>query len=548
MILTLITYRLNFKWLLITSLFLASLSSFAQESIFTGMQSNWKKAEKSFSQGRYSDAINHYQAAKKQKRTPKEVHLKMALAYIHLNNHQLGVEELSSYYRQTQQLPDSLYYQWAESESILGNYQQAIARYKQYQKLKPEDNRVAAKIWRLQNIQYLYEDSVYFSVQPVPWNTAANEYGVSTEKDQLIFVSDRSGYGGVKVLDGASNKPFYKRRVITLTKDSVSGAMNYHDLKPLSLPFDSKYHHGPISFSADSRFAAFTQTSSRKQEDGSLPILAYWVQKIDDQWQQPQQITTIAGHRSIRNPVLSDDGKVLIFSAQLNDNLGGRDLYICTWEGQKWSDPKNLGHKINTKGDEDYPFIHANQNLYFASNGHSGLGGYDVFEVHLRNNQIGQVKNMGYPVNTQFDDFGLSLERDFTFGFITSNRNGVEAQDDVFYLEVDLQSYPLTISGNLKYRNDQWEEDRLELVSNAEMQLFDTYSNRVVFTTTSNQQGQFKLEIPYSSQYKIKISHKVLGLQVASLEIPKNKKEHRNHEIVVVEEQFASEVQQLEDE
>lgn len=80
------------------------------------------------------------------------------------------------------------------------------------------------------------------------------------------------------------------------------------------------------------------------------------------------------------------------------------------------------------------------------------------------------------------------------------------------------------------------------------MQLIDTYSNRIVFTTKTSTSGDFTLEIPYSSQYKIKIDHPGLGKHIASLEIPKNKKEHRNHEIVVVEEHFATETEQMEDE
>lgn len=541
--------KVLFRSAFLVLLWLCCYGAQAQESVFTGMQSNWKKAEKNFKQRRYIDALKFYQAAQGQKRTPPEIHLKMALVYVYLNQHQQVVTSLSTYYQEKGALPDSLYYQWAESESILGHYETAIKWYKKYRALNPDDSRVAPKIWRLQNVQYLYEDSIYFTVRKVPWNTSANEYGVSSRGKELIFVSDRAAFGGVKVLDGARQKPFYKRQVLNVSTDSLSGDLQYESVSPLQLPFDSKYHHGPISFSDDLTKAVFTQTSAQKQSDGTLPLQAYWVQKQNQQWGSPQLISTVPGHHSIRNPVLNNDGSMLIFSAQLNDSHGGRDLYLSRWTGSGWGTPRNLGSTINTKGDENYPFIHADNILYFASNGHSGLGGLDVFEVYLSGDQIGQVKNMGYPVNTQFDDFGLYLEANSTYGFITSNRNGTEAQDDVFFLEVDLQTYPLVISGLLKYRHAQWvDEDQLDLMPHAEMQLVDTYNNRVVFKTQSDAQGRFSLSIPYSSQYKIKISHVQLGKHIASLEIPKNKKEHRNHEIVVVEEHFASEAEQLEDE
>jgi|GEM_PF-851818 len=545
------TYRLSkslIKGLITLCLWCYVQNLTAQESVFTGMQSNWKKAEKNFAQGRFLDALTHYKAAKKQKRTPTQVHLKMALAYVYLNKHQDAVNELQRYHELTNDLPDSLYYQWAESETVLGNYQQAIKWYKQYRQLNPDDSRVAPKIWRLQNVQYLYEDSIYFSVQPVSWNTQAGEYGVSRMGDQLIFVSDRAAFGGVKVLDGTSNKPFYKRHQLTAQRDSISGVMNYTEVKPLQMPFDSKFHHGPISFSENLQKAVFTQTSSQKADDGTLPITAVWVERQSDQWSEPQALTDVPGHRSIRNPVLSPDGQQIVFSANMEDSYGGRDLYRCVWTGSKWSKPENLGPKINTKGDENYPFLHRNHTLYFASNGHSGLGGFDTFEVYLKGAQTGQVKNVGYPVNTQYDDFGLYLDNTTTYGYISSNRNGEEAQDDIFYLELDLQTYPLVISGRLKYRSAQWVESKqLQIMADAQMQLIDTYSNRIVFTTETSSNGDFTLEIPYSSQYKIKIDHPELGKHIASLEIPKNKKEHRNHEIVVVEEHFATETEQMEE-
>ncbi|MDH3711915.1 MAG: hypothetical protein OER04_18655, partial [Cyclobacteriaceae bacterium] len=242
---------------------------------------------------------------------------------------------------------------------------------------------------------------------------------------------------------------------------------------------------------------------------------------------------------TIGNVVISTDGSTLYYSAEFPGGYGGKDLYRSVRSAGSWGSAQNLGSTINTSGDEDYPFVHDNGVLYFASNGHSGLGGLDLFEVALRGASKNEVKNLGYPVNTPFNDFGIYLNKAASRGYISSNRSRGGVDDDIYLLEIDLQTYPLTIKGTLKFRNAQWEEDlRIELLSDGRMQLIDVYNGRLVYETESGPQGDFTLEIPYSSQFKIKVEHQELGEHSASLEIPKNKKEHLDHEIIIVQDQF----------
>ena len=217
---------------------------------------------------------------------------------------------------------------------------------------------------------------------------------------------------------------------------------------------------------------------------------------------------------------------------------GGTDIYKCTLNDQTWSKPENLGEIINTIGDESTPFLYNNRILYFASNGHGGFGGLDVFKSSWTKNTP-EVENMGYPINSAFDDFGLILNNDGTAGFVASNRAGGGFNDDLYQVVIDLQSYPLVISGYIHYNDPDWNQpDSLRVLPSAKIILVDNLTSLPVNETTTTRDGRFTLEIPYSSRYKLKVTSEKVGEPTVSLEIPKNKKNHTDYQIVVFKEKY----------
>jgi hypothetical protein len=190
-------------------------------------------------------------------------------------------------------------------------------------------------------------------------------------------------------------------------------------------------------------------------------------------------------------------------------------------------------------GDETAPFIHNDQTLYFASNGHGGLGGLDVFKVSVNNKTSTEVQNLGFPVNTPHDDFGLILNEVGSHGYLASNRTKGGFDDDIFEVIIDLQSYPLTISGVIRFNDPDWpESSRLDVLPQAQLKLIDNLSNTVVYQTYTDQEGAFELKIPHSSKYKLQVSQELVGQPMVSLEIPKNRKLYTTHEIVVIKQKF----------
>jgi outer membrane protein OmpA-like peptidoglycan-associated protein len=135
------------------------------------------------------------------------------------------------------------------------------------------------------------------------------------------------------------------------------------------------------------------------------------------------------------HPAISDNGKTLIFSSDRPGGQGGLDLWMSVLENGKWSEPQNLGADINTEGDEAFPFLDWYGKLYFASNGHPGLGGLDVLVAESSVDSWTAATNLGFPVNSSSDDFGLIWDRDHSRGVFASNREGGAGSDDLYTIE-----------------------------------------------------------------------------------------------------------------
>jgi outer membrane protein OmpA-like peptidoglycan-associated protein len=158
---------------------------------------------------------------------------------------------------------------------------------------------------------------------------------------------------------------------------------------------------------------------------------------LNDNFQSMMVLKFNSNEYNCAHPAISADGKTLYFSSDMGGGQGGMDLYYCKKDaGGAWGSPINMGDKVNTKGNELFPSITEENILYFASNGHEGLGGLDVYETKIRDDKAGKVYNMGKPVNSEHDDFAYNLNSDGKKGFLSSNRKTGGMNDDIYFVDV----------------------------------------------------------------------------------------------------------------
>ena len=170
------------------------------------------------------------------------------------------------------------------------------------------------------------------------------------------------------------------------------------------------------------------------------------------------------------------------------------------------------------------------------------MGGLDLFRSSVGATGYEEPVNVGYPLNSSYDDFGISIDSLESGGYFSSNRANGGYDDDLYQFEMDLQSYPITVEGIAHLKEHDWSDSTaVEPIPNATLKLVDNIRNIVVSQTVTNSRGEFSLVIPYFSQYMItlaegeNIEHKVI------LEIPKHRKEISAHHIVFIKDLFAHE-------
>ena len=203
-----------------------------------------------------------------------------------------------------------------------------------------------------------------------------------------------------------------------------------------SKDLNTKYHEGPLTFSADGSRVIFTRNNynegkSKKSSDNVTKLKLYSADLRDGGWANVQELPFNSDEYSSGHPALSRDGKSLYFVSDRPGGRGGTDVYVARFDGGTWSQPLNLGPQINTKGDEMFPFVDENGILYFASNGHPGnLGGLDMYYTSLNGGGNAQISHLDAPINSKADDFGLITDGSRSTGYFSSNR--LNGDDDIF--------------------------------------------------------------------------------------------------------------------
>lgn len=208
-----------------------------------------------------------------------------------------------------------------------------------------------------------------------------------------------------------------------------------------SVEINSHLHEGPVSFNRQGNEIFFTRSNQRQglskaDKKGRVRLKIYKADKGYFDWENIEELPFNDNSYSCLHPALSADGKRLFFASDKPGGFGGMDIYFVERTSRGWSAPINLGPEINTPKNEVFPFSHESGTLFFASDGHQGLGGLDIFMIDLSDRKWGRVINLGLPFNSEKDDLGLVLRPDGTRGYFTSNRErDNRGQDDVYLFD-----------------------------------------------------------------------------------------------------------------
>ena len=261
-------------------------------------------------------------------------------------------------------------------------------------------------------VHNLWAQSDYL-IEPLSLNNRlTNEIFAFPYENGIIYSTDRRTHVLVSRVD-TTNQPLFH---LFFASSKDSNKWSIPNLLSKNMPINA--HQGPFSISADGKEIYF----SANDETGQRIFAAI---KSGNDWTNIRPFAYNRPNYTTTHPSLSRDGKQLFFASDMPGGFGGFDIYVCGWTPRGWSTPKNLGPEVNTSGNELYPFIQGNGELYFSSSAHGSMGGLDIFSVREINGVWGLRYHLEEPVNSAADDISYTAaDADGTHGYFASNRTG----------------------------------------------------------------------------------------------------------------------------
>ncbi|WP_309642272.1 OmpA family protein [Flavobacterium sp.] len=464
--------------------FVMAISSLSAQNAAT------KKADKLFNRYEYVAAAEEYLKLVDKGKSDTYVYKQLADTYFNMFN---TAEAAKWYAKATETSQDAeTYYRYAQMLKANGKYEESNKQMQKFASLAPNDQRAKTFKENPNYVPKLLDKQKSYDVKSLEISSDKSDFGAVLYDNQLYFTSARNGS---RKEYGWNEEPYLDIYKADYNIDgTITNATTVSEL-------NSKYHDGPITISADGNtvyFASdsFRESSFEKDKKNNLKLgrnNLYVATKDNGKWGKAISLAFNSKDYSTSNPSLSRDGKTLYFSSDMPASLGGVDIWkVAVNADGSVGTPENLGAKVNTEGNESFPFIADDNNtLFFASSGKQGLGGLDVFQIDLSKGT--PATNVGKPVNTEKDDFGFTFNKAKNLGFFASNRNG---NDDIFSATPICGVEVLTIVTNAKTG---------AILANASVSIVDEKKN-VIATKTTNEKGEVSYDVECEKSYSIQAS------------------------------------------
>lgn len=310
-----------------------------------------------------------------------------------------------------------------------GKYKQAAQSYEEYLALAPGDISAQIGLRGARLGERLKEEPTRYVVKSMKsFNSRRADFSPMLQGDILYITTTNEKVTGSNRSEITGMK---KSDIWMVKKDEQD---QWLKPEPIEGELNSDMDEGIISFSPDG--STMYLTRARREPNADTGVEIYTSQRSDAQWSAPVKFEI--GNDTIYSyghPAVSPSGEYLYFTSD-RPGHGGKDLWRINLNQRGSGIPENLGEAINTKGDEMFPYLRTDSILYFASNGHAGMGGLDIFKATMTPSGGWNVENLGAPINSAADDFGITFYPGKEAGFFSSNRDDARGYDHLFSFEL----------------------------------------------------------------------------------------------------------------
>lgn len=460
-------------------------------NVALGQKASLAKAEKEYETFAYIDAIKTYE------KVAEKGYKDAAMCFRIANSYYFNAEYKSAYkwyaeYKKLEANPSKdFYYRYAMTLKSVGEYDQSDLMMKEFVKLKGDDYRAVLFKGEPNYLDLIKKNSGRYLIEPLNVNSELTDFGTSFFGEEMIFSSSRENKQRKQKIQKWNNQAF-----LSLYSSRVDSQGNFQEPEPFFKDMDSDYNESTPTFTRDMQTVYFTRNNivknKRIKDKDNTTLLKIYKATINRQTKQVTDIKELpfnSDQYSCAHPMLTVNEKYLYFASDMPGSIGMSDIYRVKILGNDtYGEPENLGPKLNTEGRETYPFVSQENELYFSSDGHPGLGGLDVFVAKFDNHVlVSDIKNVGEPVNSKFDDFAFYMDTQSKMGFVSSNREGGQGFDDIYKLK---ELKPIDCKQLLKGRVT--DKDNNQPLADTKVRLHDK-DNKFLKEVTTNANGEYAI-------------------------------------------------------
>jgi len=465
-----------------------------------------EKARKQMNKYNYSKAILILKKASTDNKTKSEAIPMLAECY----RMQRDVVNALTTYARAVALPEAkpeTYYYYAQALQSKGDYAKAREMFSKYAEMNPSDPRGSlfaahcdSVLGRWKGLTPDIEVKIANSI-----NTIQSDFGPAFYDNMLVFASDFSKNAGEGKEYGWTGRGYLNIMQAHPTKDDFWASMGASS--EMEGNFNQEFHDGPAAFSTDGNSIYFTRSffgkAKRKGIYKTNLLKIYYATKTMGKWSEIKPFFLNNTEFSVGHPALSADGQTLYFVSDMPGGHGKTDIWMCQRDGDGWSQPTNLGKTVNTAEAEMFPSMSVAGVLYFASEGHAGYGGLDIFKTSNISGKWTTPLNLQNPINSSYDDFAIAFARGNKNGFFSSNRLGGVGSDDIYAFRekekpiVPVVVLPAFISGIVR------DASTLQPIAEAIIFVYNPATDKVK-VLKSDADGVYKTVIDTSADYTVK--------------------------------------------
>ena len=400
-----------------------------------------KKADKQFSKLEFVKAAESYKKLINNGKSSDYVVAQLAECYYNIFN-TVEAEKWYATLAEDSSDPDIIF-KYSQMLKANGKYKLSNKWMNKFVELRPADNRATSFLKNPNYLPKIISKGKRFNVQNLDINSEYSDFGGALNNNKLYITSSRNTVGlfdlgrwiTQRISYGWNNEPY-----LDIYSFDVTDSGSYLNEDYLGSNINTKYHEGLASFDNEgnmyiSRESFYENEYVKDPESNNITSLI-GIYKISKGEKNVVALNINSVEYSVKNPSISSDGKTLYFSSDMPGGFGNFDIYRGDIdENGNINNVENLGQKVNTEGQEMFPFIGDKNNLYFSSDSQLGLGGLDVFFTKEVDGKWASVRNVGIPVNSNADDFAFSMNEATGEGFVSSNRSGGKGSDDIYSIK-----------------------------------------------------------------------------------------------------------------